>query len=197
MPQLLTQDHGFASQEENKVQAVVQYVNGLTQRYFYLDELPSNAVRSYYADIYMGEVLNGDIDQFVHNSQWDSMIVENVSAALDIFGLTHQASLFSEVRDFIERDRPRLDAYLAGEYASPVTRSYMHDLAKIGGGFFERFIAHPDGREAGARQIAVAPGAHDRLANAPRAYQFRSCCGGFEERWLRQRAIALGWSPEQ
>ena len=71
MPQLVTQiilvdqDHGFANQEENKVQAVVEYVNGLTLRYFYLDELPSNAVRAYYADIYMGEVLNGDIDQFV------------------------------------------------------------------------------------------------------------------------------------
>jgi len=163
MPQLVTQivlvdqDYGLAY-GENKVQAVVEYVNGLMQRYFYLDELPPNAVRSYYADIYVSEVLNGDIDQFVHNSRWDPVIVENVSAALDIFGLTHQASLFSEVRDFIEHDRPRLDAYLAGEYASPATRSYMYDLGKIGGGgdFFERFIAHPDGRDAGARQIAVA-----------------------------------------
>jgi hypothetical protein len=98
----------------------------------------------------------GDIHQFVYNSRWNPVIVENVSAALDTFGLVHQAALFGQVRDFIERDRPRLEGYLASQYGSPAIRPYMDDLAKIGGGFSERFTAHPDGHEAGVRQIAVA-----------------------------------------
>jgi hypothetical protein len=161
MPQLVTQiilvdqDYGLAYGED-KVQAVVEYVNGLMRRYFYLDELPPNAVRSYYADYYLAQVLNGNIHQFVHNSRWNPVIVENVSAALDTFGLVHQAALFGEVRDFIERDRPRLEGYLASQYGSPASRPYMDDLAKIGGDFFERFTTHPDGHEAGARQIASA-----------------------------------------
>jgi hypothetical protein len=167
MPQLVTQiillDQDYAvhagwdaAYGEDKVQAVVEYVNGLLQRYFSLDELPPNAVRSYHADYYMAQVLNGNIHQFVHNSRWSPRIVENVSAALDTFGLVHQAALFCEVRDFIERDRPRLEGYLANRYGSPATRPYMDDLARIGGDFFERFIAHPDGDKTGARQISIA-----------------------------------------
>jgi hypothetical protein len=161
MPQLVTQivlvdqDYGLAY-GENKVQAVVEYVNGLLRRCFHLDELPPDAVRTYYADYYMTQVLNGHIHQFVHNSRWNPMIVGSVSAALDAIGLADQAALFSEVRHFIERDRPRLEAYLAGEYGSPATRPYMDELAKIGGDFFARFTAHPGGRDAGSRQIAVA-----------------------------------------
>jgi hypothetical protein len=161
MPQLVTQivlvdqDYGL-SYGEDKVQAVVEYVNGLMRRYFYLEELPPRAVRSYYADYYMTQVLNGHIHQFVHNSRWNPVIVENVSAALDAMGLVQQAALFGEVSNFVERDRPRLEAFLAGQYGSPPTRPYMDDLAKIGGDFYEHFTAHPDGREAGERQIAVA-----------------------------------------
>jgi hypothetical protein len=136
MPQLVTQiilvdqDYGLAYGED-KVQAVVEYVNGLMRRYFYLDELPPNAVRSYYADYYMTQVRNGDIHQFVYNSRWNLVIVENVSAALDTFGLVHQVALFGQVRDFIERDRPRLEGYLASQYGSPATRPYMDDLERI------------------------------------------------------------------
>jgi hypothetical protein len=161
MPQLVTQivlvdqDYGLAY-GENKVQAVVEYVNGLMRRYFYLEELPPNAVRSYYADYYMTQVLNGNIHQFVHNSRWNPVIVENVSAALDAMGLVQQAALFGEVCNFIESDRPQLEAFLADQYFSPLTRPYMDDLAKIGGDFYEQFTAHPDGRDAGERQIAVA-----------------------------------------
>jgi hypothetical protein len=161
MPQLVTQillvdqDYDLAY-GENKVQAVVEYVNGLMRRYFYLEELPPNAIRSYYADYYMTQVLNGNIHQFVHNSSWNPVIVGSVSAALDAMGLVGQAALFSEVRDFIERDRPRLEAFLAGQYGSPATRPYMDDFAKVGGDFYARFTAHPDGHEAGERQIAVA-----------------------------------------
>jgi hypothetical protein len=161
MPQLVTeiilvdQDYGLACGED-KAQAVVEYVNGLARRYFRFDELPPNAVRSYYADYYTAQVQNGNIHQFVHNSRWNPVIVESVSAALDAMGIVQQAALFAEVRNFIERDRPRLEAYPAGRYCTPATRPYMDDLANIGGGFSARFRAHPNGPEAGERQIAVA-----------------------------------------
>jgi hypothetical protein len=161
MPQLVTQivlvdqDYGLAY-GDNKAQAVVEYVNGLGRRYFRLEELPPHAVRSYYADYYMAQVLKGDIHQFVYNSRWNPIIVESVTAALDAMGLADQAALFGKVRDFVERDRPRLEAFLAGEYGSLAARPYMDALSKIGGDFFERFTSHPDGREAGSAQIAVA-----------------------------------------
>jgi hypothetical protein len=131
-------------------------MNGLRARYFYLEELPPNAVCSYYADYYMVQVLNGNIHQFVFNSRWDPVIVDSISATLDIVGLVHQAALFGEVRDFIERDRPRLEAFLTSQYGSPPTRPYMDELSKIGGGFMKRFTAHPNGEEAGSVQIATA-----------------------------------------
>lgn len=161
MPQLVTEiilvekDYGLAH-GENRVQAVVEYVNGLLARYFDLEELPPTAVQCYYVDYYMHQVLNGDIHQFVYNSRWNPMIVDSVSTALDTLDVPDQRALFREAREYIERDQARLEAFLAGEYDSPATRPYMTDLENVGGHFFKRFIAHPDGARAGQRQIAVA-----------------------------------------
>jgi hypothetical protein len=134
-------------------------VDGLRARYFYLDELPPDAIRSYYADYYQAEVVNGGISQFVYNSRWDPVTFESVSAALDAMGLADQAALFNEVRHFVERDRPRLEAFLAGQYASPATLPYMDELEKIGGDFCARFAAHPGGHDPGICQIPVASAA--------------------------------------
>jgi hypothetical protein len=152
---LVDQDYGLAG-GHNRVQAVVEYVNGLTERCLYLEELPLKAIQSYYVDYYMCQVLNGDIGQFVWNSRWNPVIVESVTAALDAIGVPDQAALFAQVRDLVEGDLLRLEAFLDSEYASPSSRPYMDELSKVGGEFFERFTAHPDGSEAGCYQIAKA-----------------------------------------
>jgi hypothetical protein len=162
MPQLVTQiilvdQEYYLAHGENKVEALVRYVNGLRSGYFYLEELPPNAVRSYYADYYMAQVLNGNIHQFVWNCRWDPVIVNAVSEALDALGLVHQAALFGGVRDFIERDPPRLKAFLASDYGSlTMQHPYKAELSKIGGDFRKRFTAHPNGEKAGSVQIATA-----------------------------------------
>jgi hypothetical protein len=162
MPQLIKeiflvdQDHGLAY-GHNRVQAVVEVVNDLVERYYYYEELPPKVVQSYYVDYYHAQVLNGDIDQFVRNSRWHPLIVESVSAGLQAMGVHDQTVLFSKVRNFVERDRSRLNAFLESDYgSSPVSKEYVQELEKIDGDFFESFIAHPDGDEAGYRQIAVA-----------------------------------------
>lgn len=163
MPQLITeiflvdQDYGV-DYGDNRVQAVVEFVNDLLQRYFYLEEFPPKVVQSYYVDYYQAQVLNGDIHQFVWNSRWHPLIVESVSAGLQAMGMHDQAILFGKARDFVERDRNRLNAFLDSDYSSYPTssREYMEQLSKIDGKFFERFAAHPDGNEAGYSQIANA-----------------------------------------
>jgi hypothetical protein len=162
MPQLITeiflvdQDHDVAY-GHNRVQAVVEFVNDLVERYFYYEELSPKVMQSYYVDYYQHQVLNGGIDQFIWNSRWHPLIVESVSAGLQAMGAHDQAVLFSKARDFVEGDRNRLNAFLESDYgSSPVSKEYVQELEKLGGDFFESFAAHPDGHEAGYRQIAVA-----------------------------------------
>jgi hypothetical protein len=138
------------------VQAILEYVDGLTNRYLRLDELPAKAVQAYFAECYLAQVLNGNIHQFVWNSRWDPMTIDNVAAALEILNLPTQAALFSKVREFVDADRDRLQAFLDGQYGSPETRPYMDELSRIGGDFFDCFVAHPDGYDAGCNQIGTA-----------------------------------------
>jgi len=152
MPQLITeiflvdQDYEIAY-GHNRVQAVVEFVNDLVERYFYYEELPPKVVQSYYADYYMHQVVNGDIHQFVWNSRWHPLIVESVSTGLQAMGAHDQAVLFREARDFVERDRNRLNAFLESDYAgsSPAAMEYVEEIEKIDGDFFESFAAHSDG----------------------------------------------------
>jgi hypothetical protein len=150
MPQLITEiflvdeDYGLAY-GHNRVQALVVFVNDLVERYFYYEELPPKVVQSYYVDYYMAQVLNGDIHQFVWNSRWHSLIVESVSAGLHEMGVHDQAALFNEVRDFVERDRARLNAFLESDYGSSAHTEYMEALSTIGGEFFDSFAPLPDG----------------------------------------------------
>jgi hypothetical protein len=162
MPQLITEiflvdeDYGVAY-GHNRVQAVVEFVNDLVGRYYYYEELPPKVVQSYYVDYYQHQVLNGDIHQFVWNSRWHPLIVESVSGGLQAMGAHDQAALFSKARNFVERDRNRLNAFLESDYASsPASKEYMEELSKIDGDFFKSFAAHPDGQEAGWSQIANA-----------------------------------------
>src|SRR5262245_7421601 len=117
---LVDQDYGLAY-GDNRVQALVEYVNDLLQRYFYLEELPPKAVQSYYVDYYMAQVLNGNVHQFVWNSRWHPLIVESVSSGLQSMGAHDQAILFDAVRDIVERDRHRLNAFLDSDYGSSPT----------------------------------------------------------------------------
>jgi hypothetical protein len=138
MPRLITeiflvdQDYGLAY-GHNRVQALVVFVNDLVERYFNYEELPPKVVQSYYVDYYMVQVLNGDIHQFVWNSRWHALIVESVSAGLHEMGVHDQAILFNKVRDFVERDRARLNAFLESDYGSSADTEYMEALSKIGG----------------------------------------------------------------
>ena len=141
---LVDEDYGLAY-GHNRVQALVIFVNDLVERYFYYEELPPKVVQSYYVDYYMVQVLNGDIHQFVWNSRWHPLIVESVSAGLQEMGVHDQAVLFNKVRDFVERDRGRLNAFLESDYGSSTDREYMEALSKISGDFFDSFTAPPDG----------------------------------------------------
>src|SRR5262245_6887731 len=69
------------------VQHNVEFVNHLFSEGAYLrDEIPVNALRSFHADYYLAEVSNGGHGQFVANSGWQAVIVQDISDALEAMG---------------------------------------------------------------------------------------------------------------
>lgn len=70
-------------------------------------ELPVNALRSYFVDYYLAQVLNGGLSQFVGNSGWKSHIVQHCYDGLKAMGLKAHYRLFRKLEKLLNADRAR------------------------------------------------------------------------------------------
>jgi hypothetical protein len=68
---IVVRKSAFDNPDDTKiVGAVVDYINILRQQGAYLNsEMPENALRAYYVDHYLAQVMNGGHSQFIHNSR--------------------------------------------------------------------------------------------------------------------------------
>lgn len=95
----------------------VQFVNLLLEQHLRIDEIPIDAVRSYYVDYYMAQVENGGFSQFVYNSKWNPQIIERITEGLRIIGAARHLEVFREGGRIIEKlGASGLEEYLSGEY---------------------------------------------------------------------------------
>lgn len=78
------------------VEANIDFINGLFHEYYEIDEVSQGALRSYYVDYYLVQMLNGGFAQFVRNSGWTDATVRLVREGLVAIGATSQLELFEE-----------------------------------------------------------------------------------------------------
>ncbi|WP_072373927.1 hypothetical protein [Hyphomicrobium sp. NDB2Meth4] len=90
------------------VQQTVDFVNAMLQRGAYLrSEIPINAMRSYHVDYYLAQVSNGGHGQFVGNSRWQPLVVEDISVGLDAMGAKPFVGIFRDLRALMDGDPER------------------------------------------------------------------------------------------
>ena len=83
--------------------AVVDYVNHMLHVAFYeRDELPAEALWSYYVDYYLAQVNNGGHGQFVSNSGWRDATRADIDAGLTAIGLDDAMAIFTDLQRFAD-----------------------------------------------------------------------------------------------
>ena len=95
------------------VQANIDFVNTMVQEGGCVHaELPVNALRGYFVDYYLAQVLNGGLSQFVGNSGWKPNVVRHCFDGLKAMGLKTHYRLFRELEKLLISDRA-LAEYIA------------------------------------------------------------------------------------
>jgi hypothetical protein len=93
------------------VAEVVDFVNTLISQGMYLRrEIPINALYSYHTDYYLAQVSNGGHGQFVANSGWQAVVVDDISAGLRAMAADPYSGIFQDLRTLIETDPVRAQA---------------------------------------------------------------------------------------
>ncbi len=99
----------------------VDFVNRLLNQGAYLpDEVPLNARRSYHTDYYLAQVSNGGHGQFVGNSRWAPIIIEDIGEGLAAIGAAPFDAIFRDLCRLIASDGARAEAIAkSGGFGEP------------------------------------------------------------------------------
>lgn len=81
------------------------------------DQLPTEALQSYFVDYYAAQVNNGNFSQFVYNSKWNTSLNNIVKEGLKNMGAKQQLEFFEGQSQFVEgMDRDELQVYFDSQY---------------------------------------------------------------------------------
>jgi Domain of unknown function (DUF4375) len=99
------------------VSSNVTLVNALLTELLTEDEIATNALRSYYVDFYLTQVLNGGFAQYIFNSGWKAELNERVLEGLNLMGADAHARLFEKaVAAFEDLDEDEKDFFLSDAF---------------------------------------------------------------------------------
>lgn len=95
----------------------VSFVNHLRRRLVTIEEIPLEAVKSYYVDFYYEEINNGGFSQFAYNSRMSQENLQLVKTGLSAVGAWKNLSLLTEFENFFESlPAENKENFLKGEY---------------------------------------------------------------------------------
>lgn len=115
---VVVSDADFAFEEDwGIVSGNINFVNALRHECVYVEEISSDAMRSYNVDYYLAQVNNGGFSQFLYNSKWSPAIVASVREGLLAIGAAEHLKLFEEAVAIVERIGPEdLQKFIGGWY---------------------------------------------------------------------------------
>ena len=92
----------------------VAFLNALFDNYFYVDEVPQDALRSYYVDFYNFQINNGGFEQFARESVWDPELIGLIRDALEAMGAKQNLALFNKGAGILKSaSQAELEAFFA------------------------------------------------------------------------------------
>ena len=99
------------------IQSNIDFLNALFGEHLWAEEVPADALRSYYVDYWLAQLNNGGCSQFIYNTQWNKQVVSLVREGLEAMGATEHLSIFERSAEQVTGMAPdALEAYFASEY---------------------------------------------------------------------------------
>jgi hypothetical protein len=98
------------------IQSNIEFINALFSEHVRQSEISRDALRSYYVDYYLCEVLNGGFSQFVYNSRWDPETIALVREGLARIGAPRHAELFGEGEALATARPSRLQSFFRSAF---------------------------------------------------------------------------------
>jgi hypothetical protein len=103
---------GLAPRPQRTFDECVELV-GSVQQFAYLmakrlvrdDEMPRNLILVSRVNYFVGQVLNGDVQQFLHNTQYSYVFTSDLIEALRTVGAVEHAEVMAQISAFIEKGR--------------------------------------------------------------------------------------------
>jgi hypothetical protein len=115
---VIVSDQSFASTDPyDIISSNIELVNALFGEHLRADEIPPDALRSYYVDYYLTQVENGGFSQFVYNSRWSPLMNSFIREGLAGMKAVRHLALFDESAALIDRFEPdRLQTFFESDY---------------------------------------------------------------------------------
>jgi len=137
---LVVRRSSYDSNDETRlVSDAVDFVNAMQQQGLYRrDELPQNAMRAFHSDYYLAQVANGGHGQFVGNSGWVPIVIQDIAEGLAAMQADPYAAIFADLKRLIESDSERAAKIAAGGGFGEIdpaikaldARFFQHDVYK-------------------------------------------------------------------
>lgn len=80
----------------------IDFVRALDKEGVRSDEIVPEAMRSFWVDVYLGNLMNGGFAQFVFNTRWDPTIIESVREGLAAMKARRHLKVFNEGAAVVE-----------------------------------------------------------------------------------------------
>jgi hypothetical protein len=113
---LIKKELYYSKEKYDRVTGLTDFVNLLFENYFHQQEIPKEALESYYVDYYNQEVIHGGIAQFVYNSKWKSEVVNHTFNGLRNIGAKKHEELFEKLVHTVNELGERLNQFLESDY---------------------------------------------------------------------------------
>jgi hypothetical protein len=115
---VIVSDQSFASTEPyDIISSNIELVNALFGEHLRADEIPPDALRSYYVDYYLAQVENGGFSQFVYNSHWSPLMNGFIREGLAGMKAVRHLALFDESAALVDRlGADGLQTFLESDY---------------------------------------------------------------------------------
>jgi hypothetical protein len=115
---IVVSDTSFHNDDPREiVESNISFVNALREEYLTLEEISTDALRSYYVDYYLCQVNNGGFSQFVYNSHWGKRVTTFIRDGMRAMQARQHLEVFEEGAQLVEEfGSERLRAYCTSEY---------------------------------------------------------------------------------
>ena len=108
------------------IYSIIEYVNELLVAHYLAQEIPAEALYSYYVDYYLQQILNGGVSQFVYNSNWNPLAIDFVQNGLQVMKAEKNLELFSKINSAVTSLGNDLTQFVTGDYFE--TRTDIRDF---------------------------------------------------------------------